>query len=143
MVQKRGLSMVQKGGLSRVQAVPYSCLFFSELFSEKGHLDGTTRFPKKFLRLDVWLKFSLNPPTPLAKYYANTGVSKKRHFSFLLIKPYFFVNILDLNFTLIPLVPFLSAFSKIKVPQSSVKVSDTRIRSALVFVFKPYLSYYY
>ena len=38
----------------------YSCLIFSKFFSEKGRLDGTTRiFKKKFLRLDVWLKFSV------------------------------------------------------------------------------------
>ena len=51
--------MVQKKGLSRAldgTAVGFSVKFYSE----KGRLDGTTRFPKKFLRLDVWLKFTLN-----------------------------------------------------------------------------------
>ena len=63
-----------------------------------------------------------NPPTQLAKYYANTVVSKKKTFSISLYLINFLIIILDLNFTLIPLVPFLSACSKIKVPQSSVKV---------------------
>ena len=39
-------------------------------------------------------------------------------------------------------MPFLSAFSKIKVPQSSVKVSEPWNRDALVFVFKRYLNYF-
>ena len=81
---------------------------------------------------------SLDSPVPLARYYASTAITKKRHV-LLSMKLIFYINYLDQNFRLILLVLFLSAFSEIKVPESSVLGMIKK--SALILVLNLCFSY--
>ena len=61
----------------------------------------------------------------------STAETKKRHFGLLFMKSKFYINCLHENFTLILLMSFSSALSKIKVPESSVEVRHISLRLRL------------